>query len=146
MVEKPQRSNMQIVSTKDCLGGQPRLDNHRIQVSYIVNFLEQAGSLKTYIKWFPTVDDPKKIREALDYCRNEQCIGNCIAYCQGCTKNTSPEITDNPEKGIHVLGDVPLEEALQEWDLAGKVLVVGDPEEPRDLWKVAAILYEQHFR
>jgi hypothetical protein len=32
-------------------------------------------------------DGREKIREALDYCRKEECIDNVVSYCQDCNKS-----------------------------------------------------------
>ena len=136
-----------IVSDEGYVSGQPRIDGHRIWVGHVVEFLQAFGSVEAYLENFPTITR-EQVRESLEYCMRERCVGRVFRYCQGCKKDSSPDIKDDPERGIHVLGNVTLDQALREWDAAGKVLVVGSEEDinrKRDLWKLAEHLYKKYF-
>jgi len=40
-----------------------------------------------YIKDFDLKGEENKVKEAIDYCRLEKCIGHAVTYCQGCNKS-----------------------------------------------------------
>mgnify|MGYP005684907713 CR=1 FL=1 len=79
---------MSITSDKNYVSGQPRIDGHRIWVSHIISHVREMG-LDSYIDDFDLEGEEDHIIEALDYCRNERCVGNVVSYCQGCSKHTS---------------------------------------------------------
>ncbi len=139
---------MSIVSTKGVIGGSPCIGGHRIWVSFVVEYIEKPGSVESFLDSFPQLTRDQ-VKEALDYCRKEQCVGDVIAYCQDCTKDTSPPIRDDPGKGVYIVGDVSLSNILSEWNPQGKVLIQGTEDSinrRRDLWELAGQLYEENFR
>ena len=76
---------MAILSDSDYVGGKPRIEGHRLWVSHIVEGVLTDG-LEGYIKNYSLEGEENKIKEAIDYCRKEQCVGHAITYCQGCSK------------------------------------------------------------
>lgn len=112
---------MPIVSDDDVVGGQPRIDGTRIWVSHVVESMHGLGSLKAYLKTYPGITEAQ-VREALAYCSRQKCSeGGVYRHCQNCTKDDSPPPFDAPKEE----GD--------------------EPEEKRDLWKLAKQLYRIHF-
>ena len=138
---------MTIESNEGVVGGKPCIEGHRIWVSHVVECIERLRSVERFLEWYPQLTRDQ-VREALDYCRKEQCIGNVIAYCQNCTKDKRPPIRDDPGKGVHILGDVSLDNIVREWNPQGKFLIQGTEDSinrRRDLWKLAGQLYEENF-
>ena len=79
---------MTIKSDKDYISGQPRLDGHRLSVAHIVANISQVG-LESFVNEFDLHGEEGKLKEAIEYCRNEQCVSKVISYCQGCNKNVT---------------------------------------------------------
>ncbi len=77
---------MTVKSDKNYVSGQPRIEGHRLWVSHIVGNIVEGG-LINYIEDFDLKDEEEKIKEAIEYCRLEKCVGHAITYCQGCNKN-----------------------------------------------------------
>ncbi len=76
---------MTIRSDKGYVSGQPRIEGHRIWVSHVIANVFESG-LEEYRKDFGL--EEQQIREAIDYCRGQNCVGNSVSYCQGCSKNS----------------------------------------------------------
>ena len=136
---------MPIVSHKDYCHGKPRVDGTRLWVSLIVLTVEESG-VDGALEGYESLDEGS-VREALDYCRKQRCQGKVVTYCVGCTKDPT-EIHDAPEYGVHVLGDEPVVEALEDFDITDTVLAIGSEEElnrKRDLWPVAEAMFQEHF-
>ena len=79
-------SFMTIKSDIDYVGGQPRIEGHRLWVSHIVGNIAEMG-LTGYIEDFNLRGEEDKIKEAIDYCRFKSCVGHVVNYCQGCNKS-----------------------------------------------------------
>jgi len=94
-----------IKSDKDCVSGQPRIEGHEISVRHVVANVGCLG-LDGCIEYFKLGNDEgieDKIREAVDYCRNEQCDkdnenGRLESYCHYCTKNEDFKPNKNESK------------------------------------------------
>ena len=81
---------MTIRSDKGYVGGKPRIEGTRLWVSLIVTDVEDMG-LDSFIEDFELHDKKDKIKEAIEYCMNEQCVDEkgmpkVIAYCDYCAK------------------------------------------------------------
>ena len=76
---------MAILSDKNYVGGKPRIEGHRLWVSHIIANVADQG-LEEYIDDFELHGEEQKIREAIEYCMNEDCIGHAVTYCQDCNK------------------------------------------------------------
>ncbi len=74
---------MPIETDKNTCSGQPRLEKTRIWVSHAIAHIEDMG-LEEYVDEF---DIPlAKVKEAIEYCMAEKCVGHAVRYCQGCSK------------------------------------------------------------
>lgn len=76
---------MSIRSDKGYVSGQPRIEGHRIWVSLVV-FGVNADGLERYIDGYDVTK--QEVKDALEYCRKEQCAGTAVDYCQDCNKST----------------------------------------------------------
>jgi uncharacterized protein (DUF433 family) len=77
---------MEIDSDKDYVGGKPRMKGHRLWIGHVVSGVEILGVDGYIFDYSLGIDGREKVREALDYCRNEECIENVVRYCQDCRK------------------------------------------------------------
>jgi len=86
--------NMAVSSRADFVDGQPAVEGHNFPVRHVVVNVNCLG-LEGYFKGFYFSDDVQtrsEIREAVEYCRTEQCdvdneVGNLVSYCQSCVKS-----------------------------------------------------------
>ncbi len=111
---------MVIVSEEGYVSGQPRIAGTRIWVSHVVDSLVGMGSVEEYLRNFSHIPR-EQVKEALDYCRRQECRGKVVSYCQGCTKDKS----------------APLKSGIQAEESTF------EEEKEMDLWEVAERLYKQ---
>ena len=74
---------MPIKSDAGYVCGQPRIEGHRIWVSHVVGNAKESGL--EYCENFDISEED--VKDALEYCMNERCVGNAIRYCQDCSKH-----------------------------------------------------------
>lgn len=74
-----------VSSDSNCMSGQPALAGHRLPLAHIVANIADSG-FDEYIDDFDLRGEENKVKEAINYCRQEKCA-NAKSYCEGCSKN-----------------------------------------------------------
>ena len=82
---------MLIVSDRNYASGKPVMKGTRLWVGLIVSNLEEM-EIEELEEDFGLTRE--QIKEAVNYCSNQECSNRCIRYCQGCRK-------ENP-RGVEV--------------------------------------------
>ena len=82
---------MSIVSDRNYASGKPVVKDTRLWVGLIVSNLEEM-EIEELEEDFGLTRE--QMKEAVNYCANQECSNRCVRYCQGCKK-------ENP-RGVEV--------------------------------------------
>lgn len=74
---------MPIISDINYASGKPVVEGTRLWIGLIVSQLEES-SLEEIREDFGL--EREQVMEAINYCANQNCLKNCVRYCQGCKK------------------------------------------------------------